>query len=226
MPAAISCASAGGVNSSPSPTSTSVGQRIVAKLGRRSGRRMIARCWRTNASGAGILRHQPIDLLQLRIAVTVAVDEQRKQQLGYLGKAAGFARARSGDGAVRSASGVSARAPVSSSASFATRAGAWLHDLEGDVAAHRQPYRAQNAAAQRRGYGRRSRAMLSSRVWSATSHRTESPKRRDLLGVEPRRAIQSRHENGRQRLTPSDAPLSQSEAEKSCSFRLIAVQQD
>jgi hypothetical protein len=72
---AISCASAAG-NSSPSPTSTSVGQRIVTKLGgvcpphdRPAGARTLP------AQHSRAMSR----LIFNRIAVTVAVDEQRKQ---------------------------------------------------------------------------------------------------------------------------------------------------
>ena len=69
MPPAISRASSGGVNSSPSPTSTSVGQPISDSSGRESWRDMIAFCCRTKASGpvsAAIARTVVISAASLR----------------------------------------------------------------------------------------------------------------------------------------------------------------
>ena len=110
--------------------------------------------------------------------------------LGHFGVAAGFGK-RDHDLRRSVCSGVSARAPVSSSASLATRCRRLAHDLESDVAAHRQA--GEREARRRRGQnapGDRRHAVVAGVV--GDHDRPEPPQRRDLLGIEPRRAGQTR----------------------------------
>src|SRR5262249_1264173 len=88
-PAAISCASAGGVSSSPSPTSTSVGHLIAGNNGRASGRVLIACCWPQNACAPGSPAMRRTRA-QRFVALPVAVDEYWKLQRRHLGESAGL----------------------------------------------------------------------------------------------------------------------------------------
>ena len=76
MPSAISRASAGGVVASLSPTRTSVGQRIAARIGRESGRIIRRPRVAQEDFGAGLFRHEADEPPQLRVSVSGGVDEQ------------------------------------------------------------------------------------------------------------------------------------------------------
>src|SRR4029453_6600992 len=85
MPSASSRESAGGVSSSPSPTSTSVGHLIVANSGRpRHDRSLLPQ----ENLRSGFLGHDAHARSQRGVALPVAMHEERKLQRRNLGEAA------------------------------------------------------------------------------------------------------------------------------------------
>ena len=157
MPAAISCDNAGGVSSSPSPTSTRVGQRIAARSGRGSRRAHDRLLLAHEGRRPGLLRHQAHDAARARHRPGGRGGRTRETA----------ASAISAEAARSRASAICALAPLGLLRRFrraprcrAERAS--RHALgrqpphgEGDVAAHRQTRRARSAAAPPRECGRR-----------------------------------------------------------------------
>ena len=148
MPAAISCASAGGVSASPSPTKTSVGQAMAARPGRESGRPMIACCWRRNASG-------PVSSAMARTRRLSAASPWRsrctssgKVDVHRFGEAAGLCEFDTTPPRLRLLRGFRPRSGVEQR-QFGDPLRRLPHDLEGDVAAHRQA--GERKARRRRG---------------------------------------------------------------------------
>ena len=166
MPAAISRASSGGVASSPSPTRTSVGQGIGGETRTRIRPAEDGLLLAQIGLKAGVFGHAAHDALERFVAVTVAMHIERKSEFRDLRIAAVLGH-RHQDAAplgllrrVRPRPGIEQR-------QFGDALRRLAHDLEGDVAAHRQPGRAKRGGAAAR-IRRAIAAMLSSRRWSAT----------------------------------------------------------
>ena len=161
MPAAISCDSAGGVSSSPSPTRTSVGQSMAASVGRESARAHDRLLLAQKGLGAGLLGHGAHEAFQGRIAVTRAMHQQWKLAVGHLGEAAGPGEFDAVPAAFGLFRRLGARTGIEQR-QLRDPLRRLPHDLEGDVAAHRQAGErktrrrgGQNAARDRRDRGRR-----------------------------------------------------------------------
>jgi len=87
--------------------------------------------------GPGLLRHQAIDVLQRRVAMAVAMDQQRKQDVGDLGKASSLRQADETVPPLGLLGRVGAR-PGVQQRELRDTCGRLAHDLERDVATHRQ----------------------------------------------------------------------------------------
>src|SRR5262249_34946532 len=164
--ASISCESACGVSSSPSPTSTSVGHLIAGNNGRafrpRHDRLLLAQ----ERLRSGFLGHEAHARAQRFVALPVAMDEYWKLQRRHLGESAGLGERNlrlATRGLLRrfgSRRGVEQRKPLDA-------LGRVPHDCQSEVAPHREP-------GERKALGAAARmrlaiaSMLASRVWSAT----------------------------------------------------------
>jgi hypothetical protein len=130
--------------------------------------------------------------------VPIAVHEHREQPVGDLGKPAALRKRDQRPAPLRPLGGVRPRAGVEQrQARDALRR--FEQHRERDVAAHRQPGE-REARRRRREDARRDGVHGLIVAVVRDGHRPESPERRNLLGIEPRRAIQPGDEDDRQRL--------------------------
>ncbi len=195
MAAAMSRDTAGGVSASASPTSTRVGHAIAASVGREFEPRHDRRHLAQKGLRPGFFGHDAHQGFEGRVAVTVGVNQSRELAVGNLGKTSGCSHfderqtrlcLRRDFGPRR---GIEKREPRHPLRRLP-------HDLESDVTAHRQPN-------QREPWRRRGKRPACDRCDAVVArvigdnHRPEPPKRRNLVGIKPRRAVEPRHEHAR-----------------------------
>jgi 8-hydroxy-5-deazaflavin:NADPH oxidoreductase len=145
---------------------------------------------------SGLFAHQADNPFEIFIAMTIAMYEQRKQKIECLAKTAGlgeFDARLAGRGLLRRFGRgccVKERELCHSPARLA-------HDLERDVAAHRQAQERKTRRRRGQDASRNRRDGFVARV-IGDRDRPERPEYRDLLAKKPRRAGQPGNENNRQ----------------------------
>ena len=199
--AAISRAKSGGVASSLSPTRTSVGHLIArearTRIHARHDRLLLAQI----GFRAGLLVHGAHGCLERRVVVTAVVHQGGILRLQNFAEAAALGQRDERLALLGPLRRLAARAGVEQRELGDARC-RLAHDLEGDIAAHRQP----DQRKARRGCGQdpprhRRHAVVAPMIGDGDG--TELPQRRDLLGIKPRRAVQPGDKNGRQSLRRS-----------------------
>ena len=208
MPAAISCASAGGVSSSPSPTSTSVGHLIDGqqrpRIGPRHDRMLLAdECFRP-----GLLRHDAHHAAQVVVALPVVMHEQRPRADRALRRTVRSSASAIWDSRAPSAAAYRA-APRCRAAPAARPAPAPAAGSTTRCSRPSKARRAQTAAARCSEYAPRSPPWCRHGAGRRPSTGPNGQSAGDLFGIEPRRAEQPWNQH--HRLTVRASPMSSAE---------------